>query len=551
MLSLLHDVVAQLRVALAAAEARADAERRDKERAQAETAQLGAELRQLRGQVDDLLQIAAAQNARLSDLTTMLRRKMAQRKKGAADAASADALEDDTGGAEPAPTDLPAAPPLVPPAVAPMATPPETPRKLRAKGTGRRPMPEGLPEILYTGKVCRCAHCGSNRLLARDQEERVRIDAVETIARLRRELLDVVRCKDCGKTTTAEPPSLPCPRAKFTCGFLAWVVTMKFVYLVPLNRIRRLLKRQGVNLAKGTVARLIELAADLAAKVDGAHWKELNARHCLLTDATGLKVRIEGLPETWDAIVDVFNGGPVAVYQFALTKHGDEIAALLRGFKGIVMCDAESRLNELCRAEGVRRANCNAHPRREFRDAEAQQPVLAKEAGQFLSRMYAVERAAAGQGLVGPALLARRQTETRPIVEAFKVWLEKHRGLLPSDPLGRVIRYYLRHFEDLTRFVGDAEIPIDNNPSERAFQDHARLRLNSLFAGSAEGGRRWALLLGIVTTAQRHDLDVQAYLTWMFERRGTRRREYGLAAAQLTPAAYKKMLDETGKRAAA
>ena len=43
----------------------------------------------------------------------------------------------------------------------------------------------------------------------------------------------LVRCKDCGRTTTAEPPSLPCPRAKFTCGFLAWLVTMKFVCTAP------------------------------------------------------------------------------------------------------------------------------------------------------------------------------------------------------------------------------------------------------------------------------------------------------------------------------
>jgi hypothetical protein len=326
---------------------------------------------------------------------------------------------------------------------------------------------------------------------------------------------------------------------------------MKFVCLVPLNRIRKLLKRQGVDLPKSTLVRLIELASDLATSVDGAHWKEIKAAYCVKTDATGLKTRIDGLPETWDAILDVFNVGPTAVYQFALTKHGDEIAALLKKFEGVVMCDAESRLNELCRAEGIRRANCNAHPRRAFRDAEAQQPVLAKQAGQFLTRMYAVERRAQTEGIRGADLLALRKAETRPVVDAFKVWLEDHQTLLPSDPLGKAIRYYLVHFDDLTRFVDDAEIPIDNNQSERAFQDHARLRLNSLFAGSGEGGRRWALLLGVVTTAQRHDLDVQAYLTWMFERRGTRKREYGLTAAQLTPAAYKKMLDEAGKRAAA
>ena len=31
------------------------------------------------------------------------------------------------------------------------------------------------------------------------------------------------------------------------------------------------------------------------------------------------------------AIVDVFHGGETGVHQFALTKHGDEIAALLKG----------------------------------------------------------------------------------------------------------------------------------------------------------------------------------------------------------------------------
>ena len=38
-----------------------------------------------------------------------------------------------------------------------------------------------------------------------------------------------------------------------------------------------------------------------------------------------------------------------------------------------------------------------------------------------------------------------------------------------------------------------------------------------------EAQTRWAILLGVVTTAKRHGLDVQAYLTWIFERRGTGR----------------------------
>jgi hypothetical protein len=92
--------------------------------------------------------------------------------------------------------------------------------------------------------------------------------------------------------------------------------------------------------------------------------------------------------------------------------------------------------------------------------------------------------------------------------------------------------------------IDDPNVPIDTYCSERAPKDQACLRLNSLFAGSMECGHRWAVLLGVVSTARRLGLDLEAYLTWMFERRGTRKNDFGLTAAQLTPAAYKRMLDE-------
>ena len=78
-----------------------------------------------------------------------------------------------------------------------------------------------------------------------------------------------------------------------------------------------------------------------------------------------------------------------------------------------------------------------------------------------------------------------------------------------------------------------------NNISEREFQRHAKLRFASLFAGSPEGGHRWATLLGVVQTARKCDIDVFSYLTWMFERRGSHRHKFGMTAAELTPMAYR------------
>ena len=50
---------------------------------------------------------------------------------------------------------------------------------------------------------------------------------------------------------------------------------------------------------------------------------------------------------------------------------------------------------------------------------------------------------------------------------------------------------------------------------------------------------RWAILLGVVRTAQKQDVDVQAYLTWLFEHLGTHREQLGKRPDDLTPAAWK------------
>ena len=110
---------------------------------------------------------------------------------------------------------------------------------------------------------------------------------------------------------------------------------------------------------------------------------------------------------------------------------------------------------------------------------------------------------------------------------------------MPSDPLTTAVAYYRNHWDALTRFIDDAEVPIDNSPTEREFQNVAKLRLNMLFAGSTEGAHRACVLLGIVATCRAVGVPVQAYLTWAFERLGTHREHYGLALEEITPAAFK------------
>lgn len=521
-----------LRAAAASTEARLDA-------ILVENAALRAELSKYAGQQETLLQLAAGQNEKLSALTDMMRRRLQRAPK-----------DDDSGDDDDPPP--PAGAPS-PADVVQLEIDGKRPRRSRRKGRrgGRRVLGAHLPVTDERHRPDACGHCGGSHLRARDTETVEIVDVVRAHVRRRRIVREVKVCSDCGKNTTATMPPMPCRRAGYTCEFLAWLVVQHFVLLVPVNRIRSLLRTQGVDIPKGTLVSLIERAADLLAAIDGAHWKALKAGHWLAFDGTGLKVRLEGRPTTWLGYLDVFNRDHVTVYQFVLTKHADELFKKLVDFKGTLVCDAESRHDALF-ASGERTvAHCNAHARRKFRDTEQFQPVLARKAGRFLKAMYWVEARAKERHLTGTALLAYRQSRTRRIVDHFRTWLDKVAPtLLPSDKFGKAVRYYIKHFQALTRFVDDAALPIDNNASERAFQDHARLRLTSLFAGSIEGAHRWATILGVIESAKRLDLDVFDYLVWAFERRGTWKKRFGLAAAELTPAAYKQMLEQRVRRAA-
>jgi hypothetical protein len=96
-------------------------------------------------------------------------------------------------------------------------------------------------------------------------------------------------------------------------------------------------------------------------------------------------------------------------------------------------------------------------------------------------------------------------------------------------------------------FIDDSDVPVDCNSSEGAPEDNARLPVNAVFAGSTAGGHRRAVLLRVVFMARRLGLDLQASLTWMFERRGTRKNDFGLSATQNTPEAYYRMLEKQGQ----
>ena len=496
-----------------------------------DVAALQRENAELRAQLAEVVLTVAKLTDRMEELLAVARRKQRKTTSGSSETKPTPSPPKVDADAQKAFEERPSAP----------ALPEKTKTPKSPKRTGRNAIPPHLEvEEHRQARPERCESCGSSKLGLVDEVLEEKLHVVKEHQRRRVVVRPTCRCADCGTRTTASSLPAPYARSKVTCDWLAWFVHQKFGLLSPLDRIRRDLAERGIPLAMGTLVSFVERAADLLAPVDGLHWKRLLAGSWMATDGTGIKVLVKGLPEAHAGYVELYRNAECAVFQYAADKASDDVVAKLTPFTGTLTADAEHRFNAVYKTGRVVEAGCNAHGRRKFRDAESAQPILAKEGGAFIAAMYVAEEAARANGLEGAALLAHRQAHIRPIANDFRTWLDAVAPtLLPSDPLGTAVAYYRNHWDALTRFVDDPNVPIDNSPTEREFQNFAKLRLNMLFAGNTEGAHRACVLLGIVATCRAIGVPVQAYLAWAFERLGTHREQYGLALEEMTPAAFK------------
>ena len=520
-----------------------------------ENARLHAENAQLRQQLTEVKTLLVEANTRIAELTAQVGKLfdvVAKSNDRIAELAAAAGRARAKAPGVPVVAKDPPPPPDVPDdqrrafenrPVPPVLPKKEKPAPKTRRPTGRAPLPGHLPPDESTERSCACAECGGARLDVVGEVTEEKLSVVRQHQRRRIVHRVTVRCRDCLARTTGEAPPAPYARSKVTCEWLAWLVVQKFFLLVPLDRTRRDLALRGIHLSMGTLVRFIDRAAGLLDPIDGEHWKQLKSSMWMQSDGTGLKVIIPKLPGTHNGYLEVYRRDDTVVFQYEAEKGGDTLEAKLKDYRGLLLVDAEHRYNGLFGPLGATEAGCNAHGRRKFEDAESVQPRLAAEGGGFLAAAFASEAEAKRRGLVGDALVAWRQERIAPLYADLRCWIDAvEPTLLPGDKLAGVLRYYTNHWTALTRWLDHPELPPDNSGSEREFQTVAKARLSWLFAGSTEGAHRAATLLGVVVTARNEGIDVQEYLTWVFERRGTHREKYGLTAANLTPAAYKKAM---------
>lgn len=372
-----------------------------------------------------------------------------------------------------------------------------------------------------------CPKCGNDKLTPLgDGPETSTIEYVP--AQLVRvvHVQERLRCR-CGEHIVTAPSAPKVfEQARYGATFIAHLITAKCVDSIPIYRIEKDFKRQGLPVSRSTMNDLFHKSAQVLEPLYDRLLEKIRCREVVLADETRMRLLKDdtGKPRNgfyWTFLADDEDGEPDVAFRFAATRSGDTPRQVLGGTSGALLVDAYSGYNDVTGVAGRERAACHAHLRRYFHEALPTAPV-AREALNLVLDLYRVEHEAKERRVVGTdSHLELRQTKSRAARDRLKAWLDRNLALHPpKSPIGVAIRYALNHWTELGRYLDDAKIPIDNNASERALRRVALGRKNYLFVGNVDAGENIAGLYSLVATCEARGINPYAYLADVLARVG-------------------------------
>lgn len=323
------------------------------------------------------------------------------------------------------------------------------------------------------------------------------------------------RLKDAYNTTgkevivTAPGPVKLKPGSKYSIDFALAVVSDKYEYHLPLERQRRKMEAAGFDIEVKTLYGLCETVAEHGEKLT----EEI--RQDMMNDFCAVHIdespwRILGAKETGQMWVLANRLG--SIYRFEPTRSGKIASEFLKNYEGAVITDGFAGYNALRKSDKIRVGHCWAHARREFFERWEDYPDECNEALDLIDLIFEMEASAK----TFDELRLLRETDIKFVVERFYDWLLKTQPkFLPSEGISKAIAYTLKFWPELTLFLKDLSVPIDNNEAERAIRHSVMGKKN--FAGSKtiNGADVAATLYTLIESAKKVGLQPREYLKYV------------------------------------
>lgn len=396
-------------------------------------------------------------------------------------------------------------------------------------GHGRR-RHEELPEETVVHELSEadrfCKTCGAPYVLFPGEETSEEIDWEVRVVRRVHRRLQYRRACNCSGTPmfrTAPGPEKLVPKGLFSTGFITRVIVEKYRWARPLHKIISALRLEGADLADGTLVGVLRQVSGLLVPLYEAIVACNRQASALHADETRWRLFLG--TGTANGYLWVFGGTDSIVFRYRSGRG----AWVLREYLGLGEADAIDRtelLTVICdfyaaydavRGDHVVLARCWAHLRRLFLRApykDPKDPQLRAWAEQWVERIdrlfrLRAERAAAESH----GDFERADGKLRSAIEEFEAAAggQMQQRRLPAESR-RMLEFCAAHWDELTRFVQDKDLPMDNNAAERSLRTPVLCRKNFYGSGAEWSAEATTMFWTILFTAELNGLNPLTFL---------------------------------------
>lgn len=392
----------------------------------------------------------------------------------------------------------------------------------------RKPLPKDLPRVTIKHELpedqLKCS-CGCLlHVIGEDRSEQLEYIPAQL------KIIEHIRlkygCRCCEEGVKyAALPKHPIPKSIATPGLLANILISKYCDALPLYRQEGMWRRLGIDLPRATLSNWALKCGELFSPLIPLMQQEIISGKKSNADETPVQVMNEpGKKNTSKSYMWIFVGGSksnVVVFKYHATRGGVVATEFYEGFKGYLQADDYSGYNTICREKDVIRLGCWMHARRKFADIVK----VAKKAGKahvaigYIKKLYKIEKLAKEQKLSAEQIKELRTNEAKPVLDEFKQWLQDTQGRTPPKGLlGKAIAYSLSNWPELTVYLNDGELEIDNGVAERALKPFVIGRKNWLFMGSVNGANAGATIYSLIETSKANGINPYSYLKYILEK---------------------------------
>lgn len=400
----------------------------------------------------------------------------------------------------------------------------------RRRGTPKRvAIPENLPRedvvVDLPEEEKRCPDGHDLKCIGEESSEQ--LDVIPAQIKVIRTIRKKYACPRCeGHVKRAPLPKTAIPKSLAGPGLLAHIATSKYSDSLPLYRQEHMWQRLGVEIPRATMASWMIKTGDLLTPVINLMEEDLLEGGYVHVDETRVQVLNEAgkLAESesymWVRGRKYPGAPPIVLFEYDPTRSGEVAKRLFEGYRGYLQADGYIGYNGVCRQEGVIRCGCMAHCRRKFFEAAKASPKgagLANEAIEIIRGLYEIEEKIRDETI--EKRYEVRQAESKPVLDAFRKWLDDRLGgVPPKSQLGMALHYAHTEWVYLIRYLDDGRLSIDNNMVENAIRPFAVGRKNWLFSETVAGAKSSAAIYSVLVSAKLNGHNEHAYLRHLLEK---------------------------------